>query len=472
MRLRSPNAGWLSASWFAAVMLCAGSSLSAQVASASGAHPGQPGGVQHIALNESGSVWIGFGAQVRERVESWSNFNFGAVPAVPAGVPASDAFALTRFIASADLHPGTHFRLFAQGRSSLATGRDLAGGRRPSDEDDLDAQQLFAELRSSKLGADGSMAALQGGRFEMAFGRERLVSALDWANTKRSFDGVTASYGTTTRSVTAFLTRPVVVRAYQLNQRDSTTALFGLYSSARSARLGLGADLYWIGQQRDSGAGTWNGTSGRERRHTIGARVFGPLRPAPAIDLEGEYAMQFGQMGSNAIRASMFASQVGYTFRGLGRAPRLYANVDYASGDAAAGGDVETFSQLNPQPHPFLGFADIAGRQNIVDLSGGGTIKLWRTMVGGLDYHTLRRARSTDAFYALSGAVSRPAAFGTSNDLASEIDLTLRWPIDRHASFLSGWSHVRPGDLIKEAGRLTGADKPIDFTYLSLQYSL
>jgi len=436
------------------------------------AGPDRPRPPEHAVSNESDFLRIEFAGQIRERVESWSNFNFGALPSPPTTVVASDVFALTRVMASADLRAGSHVRLFAQGRSSLATGRDLAGGRRPSDEDDLDVHQLYAELRSSSVGQGGGAIALQGGRFELAFGKERLVSALDWANTKRAFDGLEASYGESSRTLTAFVARPVVVRAYQPNLRDSTTALFGVYSSARSSRLALGADLYWIGQRRDSGAGTWNGTAGREARHTIGARVWRPVRNDSPIDLEGEYALQFGHMGSNVIRANMITGQVGYTIRAVSRTPRIYTNIDYASGDEAAGGDVQTFSQLNPQPHPFLGFADIVGRQNVVDLSGGGSMRVWRTMVGAVDYHAFRRARATDAFYALTGAVSRAASFGTSNSLASELDLSARWPVDKHALLLGGWSHVRPGDFIKQGGGASGADRPIDFTYVSLQFSL
>lgn len=448
------------------------SALAAQVAVAPLPGTNRPRASEHDSSSGRGYLRIEFGGQVRERVEGWSNFNFGALSPVPTAVVASDVFALTRVMASADLHSGSHVRLFAQGRSSLSTRRDLAGGRRPSDEDDLDVHQLYAELRSSTVGGSGGVIALQGGRFEMAFGKERLVSALDWANTKRSFDGLTARYGTPSGTMTAFVARPVIVRAYRPNLRDSTTALFGIYSTSRSSRLAVGADLYWIGQRRDSAAGSWNGTAGREMRHTVGARLWRPTRKESAFDMEGEYALQFGQMGSNGILASMVAGQLGYTLRGLSQLPRLYANVDYASGDRSAGGDVETFSQLNPQPHPFLGFADIAGRQNIVDLSGGGSMKVWRAMLAALDYHALRRARSTDAFYALTGAVSRPAGYSASNEIASEIDLTVRWPVDRHLLFLGGWSHVIPGDFIKQGGRASGADRPIDFTYVTLQYTL
>jgi hypothetical protein len=428
--------------------------------------------IRHVNLSRNGAVWVGFGGQLRERVESWSNFNFGALPPTPPTVQRSDAFALTRALVSADLHVGPHVRVFAQGKNSFATARDLTGGRRPSDVDEIDVHQLYAEVLAWPHGKDGGVLALRGGRLEMAYGRERLVSALDWANTKRSFEGVVAGYGGRSGSVTAFWARPVVVRQYHADRRDSTMALFGVYATLPATRLATGTEVYWIAQQRDSGGAGWNGTAGRERRQTVGVRLWGPTRGQAAVDVEGEVALQFGKVGANTIHASMFAAQVGYTFRRAPRAPRLYVSLDYASGDAAPGGPVGTFSQLNPQPHPFLGFADIAGRQNIVDVSGGGAMRLWRTLVGAADYHGFRRASAQDAFYALSGVVSRAPSFSTSHSIASELDLSLRWPVDRHKMLLAGWSHVWPGAFIKQGGSASGADRPINFVYLTAQFTL
>lgn len=427
--------------------------------------------IRHVNLGGGGSVWVGFGGQIRERVESWSNFNFGALPPAPGSVKASDVFALTRALFSADLHVGRHARLFAQGKSAFATRRDLAGGRRPSDVDELDVHQLYAELLTGKNTRGGALA-LRGGRMELAFGRERLVSALDWANTKRSFDGVSAGYAAPGAAVTAFWARPVVVRPYQIDRADASTSLFGVYSTVLRPRLALGADVYWLGQTRDSGTTAWNGTVGREIRHTLGVRLWGPTRGESAVDLEGEAALQLGSVGGNSIRASMFAGQAGYTFRRQKRTPRVYVNVDYASGDASPGGNVGTFSQLNPQPHPFLGFADIAGRQNIIDLSGGGSLRLWRAVWGAVDYHNFRRASAGDAFYALPGFVARPANYGPSRGIASETDVSFRWPVSPRRLLLAGWSHVFPGAFIREGGRASGADRPIDFIYFVMQYTL
>src|SRR5204862_7904450 len=130
---------------------------------------------------------------------------------------------LSRAVRAVDLHAGPHLRLVGQGESRFSATRELAGGRRPSDVDEIDVHRLYAEV-------DGGGFSLRGGRLEMAYGRERLVSALDWANTKRGFDRVTARYGDRSgTSLTAFWARPVVVRLYHADRRDSMTSLFGVY---------------------------------------------------------------------------------------------------------------------------------------------------------------------------------------------------------------------------------------------------
>jgi len=55
--------------------------------------------VKFISLNANGSVWLSLGGQLRERAEYYRNFLFGA--SEPAQ---SDAYLLSRFRLSADLH--------------------------------------------------------------------------------------------------------------------------------------------------------------------------------------------------------------------------------------------------------------------------------------------------------------------------------------------------------------------------------
>ena len=120
---------------------------------------------------------------------------------------------------------------------------------------------------------------------------------------------------------------------------------------------------------------TFNGTTGHEDRYTIGGRVFGASH---GFDYEVENAYQFGHVGSGDVSAWMIATEGGYTLKAP-LTPRLWLGFDYASGDDGAGGDVGTFNQLFPLGHAYFGYIDAVGRQNIVDLHPGASIKCGET---------------------------------------------------------------------------------------------
>ena len=61
----------------------------------------------------------------------------------------------------------------------------------------------------------------------------------------------------------------------------------------------------------------------------------------------------------------------------------------------------------------------------------------------------------------------RAGNLGSSNDVGGEIDLTLKYVIDRHCSVLAGYSHFFAGDFIEESG----SDDDMDFIHVSLNYT-
>jgi hypothetical protein len=83
--------------------------------------------VKFIPLTKDQNVWLTLGGQVRERLEYFNEFEFDAsAPEV------SDAYLLSRFRLSADLHVSRYFRIFAEGKSALSTDRKLLGGNTTS----------------------------------------------------------------------------------------------------------------------------------------------------------------------------------------------------------------------------------------------------------------------------------------------------------------------------------------------------
>jgi len=413
--------------------------------------------VKHIALTDDGATWLSLGGQVRERLEVWDGFNFGA----PAGTDTDDLLLLSRMLAHADLHVGEHVRMFVQGKSSLSTKTNLASRNRKLDIDRIDLQNGFLEL-DFPLG-DASLR-LRGGREDLLFGRQRLVSPLDWSNTLRSWDGVTSQVRIGRWTTNGFWTKPVRIQKNSFNAQANQ--FYGLYATG-SGLLGMsGLDLYWMGLSRDGI--TFNGTTGHEDRHTLGTRAWGNVGDSP-VYYDGEFAFQVGEVGGADVFAFMFSGLVGAPVDFGAVHPKLEVGFDYASGDDEAGnGSVQTFNQLFPLGHAYLGYIDTIGRQNVIATHGTVSHRLFYEITGQLDLHYFWRADKNDALYNAGGGVVRAGNLGSSRDVGAELDTTLKRAFGLHTQVLFGYSHFFPGHFIDQSG----PNDHIDFVYLSVQYVL
>lgn len=410
--------------------------------------------VKFMPLDSAGDILLSLGGSLRLRAEAWSHFGFADGN--------DDLFGLSQLRLHAELRAWDRLRLYAEGISALATPRGLPGGIRTSDADALDLQNLFLDLRWP-LG-ENSYLLLRSGRQELDFGRERLVSSLRWANSRRTFDALRLIGGWQGLRVDAFYALPVVVQSWALNPVTPASSLYGLYGSAPLWQ-GLTADLYWLGLHKEQAS--FQGVSGREERQTLGARLGGKLPAGFDADLEG--AWQFGGFADQSIDAGFMAAELGYQPAGLSAwgAPRFLLGLDYASGDASRGDkQLQTFNQLYPLGHAYYGYADVLGRQNAVDLQAGFGLTPWPQLSLSLRAHQFLRASASDDVYGVGGAVFRSGDRGSSLDLGSEADLVLSYKADRHLSFEAGYSHYFPGGFIAESGAAAG----LDFGYLSTSY--
>jgi hypothetical protein len=430
--------------------------------------------IKYVPLSDDGDIWASFGGQVRLRIEAWDDFNFGADAAGTAAfAPNDDSFLLSRILLHADAHFGKHVRVFVEGKSSLSTDRDLLGGRRNLDVDQLDLQNGFVDIMFP-LGDIGATATLRAGRQEMAFGKQRLVSPLDWTNVRRTFDGFSAIVKTGVWTLTPFWTIPVAVEKYHFNSVRDDQFFTGVYATGRIPSTLVSLDLYWLYLDKDattfngiaSVPTRFNGTAGDERRHTLGGRIGGKVgNTGLDYDLEGAY--QLGELGASDIDAFMVSTQGGYTLADVATTPRFYVGFDYASGDHAAGGDVETFNQLFPLAHAYFGWLDQIGRQNIVSLNPGVTIRPIQRLTIDLAGHLFWRAEGTDGGYSAGGALFRPPGAGLSHEVGSEFDLLIRYQVDRHTEVQFGYSHFVAGDFVEQSG----PSKDIDFIYAAVQFT-
>jgi hypothetical protein len=415
--------------------------------------------IKYVPLNEDGTIWASFGGSARLRLESWWNFAWGTEPP-----DADDTFLLWRALVHGDFHFGEHVRAFVQGKSALSTDRDLAGGRRALDVDTLALEAAFVDL---KLSFDEDVTfVLRPGRQPLAFGKQRLVSPLGWSNTLRRWDGVTGILEWGQWDLTGFWAQFVPVDKYDFNESDSDIQLYGVYATGPLAETGIGMDLYFLGLDRDVDTISFNGTTGSEERYTLGGRLFGDIADT-AFDYDFEGAYQFGEVGSGDVDAFMIGSQLGYKAPDLWSSPRFFVGFDFGSGDSSPGGDVETFNQLFPLGHAYLGYIDAIGRQNIIDFSLGVTGSPFAKATVGITGHFFWRADTDDAVYNAGGAAVRAGGAGSSSEVGQEIDLTLKYKFDRHLAGLLGYSHFFAGNFIDQSG----SSEDIDFLYVQLEYT-
>ncbi len=414
--------------------------------------------LKFIPITQDKSVWLSLGAQVRERYEYYNEYLFGT-----RGAPEqSDGYLLSRFRLSLDAHITPYFRIFGEGKSALCTERELLGGRSNSYVDTIDLQNGFADV-NIPLGNQASVT-LRGGRQEMLFGAQRLVGPSDYTNVRRTFDGGEAIVRFREWTFTPFFVEFVPVDKYDFNESTSHQKLFGIYGTGPLYFLPANLDLYWLGVRNTEA--TFNHTTGSEHRTTLGGRTWGKIGTT-GLDFEVEGAYQFGSLDGYDISAWMLTAILGYSPPIASLSPRVYIEFDYASGDDKPGGDVETFNQLYPTGHSFLGYIDYIGRQNIVAPSGGLSVSPVHGLSLSLQQYFFWRASDEDALYNKSGAVLRPGNTTTASYVGAETDFLATYNFDRHLLGYGGYSHFFPGDFIDK----TGESKDSDYFYVALQYT-
>jgi Alginate export len=439
--------------------------------------------LKFIPLTGDGSVWLSLGGQARARVEYFRHYLFGASEPKD-----TDAYLLTRFRLLADLHVTQYFRAFAEFKSSMELDRQLEGKATPAYVDQTDLLNAFGDL-VLPLGEQVSLT-FRGGRQELLFGSQRMVGPGDFSQDPKTFDGGAAYVRAGDWAITDFWGMFVpIVHKYSFNKSTIDQQLFGIFATRPIEALGrppasgflrpLSAqtdarndawpsgeiDFYWLGVANTSA--TFNGTHGHELRQTLGARAKGMIGQTN-FDFDVEVAGQFGSVGSGSIAAGMTSAVLGYTPPVLSRlAPRLYLEFDYASGDKNPGGNVNTYNQLYPDAHSFLGYIDYIGRQNVISPSGGVIISPVRDLTVSLQQYFFWRASDRDAVYNKVGGVLRHGTGSSANYVGAELDILADYSITRHLNTYAGWSRFFPGQFIRE----TGPSQTSDFFYFAFQYT-
>ncbi len=402
-----------------------------------------------------GDDWyLTLGGQARLRFESEQNKAFGSVE------PTQDAFLLHRSFVHGDLKHDDWLRFFLQGKFAHVDDRDRAGGLAGM-EDHADIHQAFVELTTLII---ENRVTFRLGRQELQYGAQRMISPLDWGNTRRTFDGAKAFTETERWRLDAFAVRPVLGDRLNLDDEDENVDFYGLYSTYKGPKS-LATDFYYLILKNNNILANSNGTMGRRTLYTPGTRLWGVRGD---WDYEAELAAQFGTFAGDRVRAWMGTTGGGYTFSARAWQPRIGLLYDYASGDAdPTDGTHETFNQHFPLGHAWLGYLDLVGRSNIHAIKAQLKIKPSKKITAWADFHAFYADQDKDALYSVGGAAMRRSLAGTGTQMIGhELDLAAKIVLDVHTAALLGYSQMWAGEFIDATGT---SDDPSLF-YAQIEY--
>ena len=200
---------------------------------------------------------------------------------------------------------------------------------------------------------------LRFGRQELLYGNQRLVSPLDWANTRRTFEGGKLMWAGEDWNVDAFYTRPVIVDTEQLRWPRLRPGVHRRVRHLQGAVKDRTLDFYYL---RYNTPGFQFDTWGTRLLTTSDEWLF-----------EVEGAAQTGDFGGLDHLAGATTVGVGRNMSdGFDWNPVLWAYYDYAAGDDTIGNG---FHHLFPLSHRYFGFMDLFGRRNIGSINVQLTMK-------------------------------------------------------------------------------------------------
>lgn len=328
-----------------------------------------------------------------------------------------------------------------------------------------DLLNAFGELRFFRT--DDASLSGRAGRQELLYGNQRLVSPLDWVNTRRTFQGYKLLWRSENWAIDGFWINPVPPLADRFDAPDRSRQFFGVYGSYRGLPNQVIEPFYLALLETDPIAeGTPGGPRGTFDAQTLGFRYQG--QADSGWILETELAFQFGRQVDLSRSAGMATVGLGKRWNDLWATPELFAFFDYASGDGDPFNDAfGTFNQLFPLAHKYLGYMDIVARQNIIapnivfKLYPGKRVNLlvW--------YHHFELAQARDALYNAAGVpIRRDLSGQAGTNVGDEIDFLVNFIINPNTDFQINYSRFFAGPFVER----TGVDRDGEFFYMQFAF--
>ncbi|MGL4514877.1 MAG: alginate export family protein [Lacipirellulaceae bacterium] len=358
-----------------------------------------------------------------------------------------NTFLLSRIRLYGDYKANENLRVYVEGITADETGNS-AYQPRQIDVNYGDLLNAFVDVKT------GDALTMRVGRQELLFGNQRLVSPLDWANTRRTFEGVRGIVKDGDWQHDVFYTNLVPVDDDDFDEADYDQSFYGCYS-VYSGWEGKTLDLYYLGYDDQRNLQPYFSDFSL---HTVGTRLNGVYEEVYLYEFEGGY--QGGRQSGLGLD-----HDAGFATVGVGKKldhkwkPTLWLYYDYASGNVG-GGDFNRFNQLFPLGHRYLGFTDAAARANIEAPNALLTLNPHQKWNFLLWYWYIGANQESDVIPPVATSSNQNLV---SDDFGNALDFIAQYQITPRSNALVGYSHLWAGD------KIIGAD---DASFLYAEWTL
>jgi hypothetical protein len=343
--------------------------------------------------------------------------------------------------------------------------------------DAIDLHQAYFEIEN----VAGLPVDVRIGRQEFAFGSERLIGKFDWHNTGRAFDAARIIVGPETQNLHLWMAQ---VRDFNAPAIGRNQEFGGAYFSSQKILPGTfdAYALFFFDERNYNALADLDVPVERSEagsKHLTLWTFGGRLETTPAqnwqVEIEGTY--QLGNRGPLDIRAYGYAVESEYSFAAIAK-PKLLAGYTFGSGDSNRNDSkIETFSNLFPDRHSFLGAMDYASWSNISAFYFGGAIQPSKDFEIGVKFYFISLSDDDDALYKAEGyrtgspaEIFRTAVPGAGTEVGKEIDVFAKFVYRDRINVACGFSSFFVGKFLENTGGLRADDSYFGYFSLSVGF--
>jgi hypothetical protein len=403
--------------------------------------------LKDIPLELFGTPWtLSTGGEVRYRFLKEDN-------RLRKGPPVAADYNQWRWRHYVDLK-GEVFRIY--GELLDASSFDSEAAPQLPDINRMDIQNLFVDWNF--LDGDLGRHTLRMGRQELLYGRQRLVSPLDWANTRRNFQGGKYILTGDDYNLEAFLVHPVNTATGYTSLTDFDGALdkperniwFGGTYYSYSGWENTVLDLYWMVLDTNRTARFHPDM----QRHTVGSR-WAHLEPvlddagqeSRVWDFDFEGGVQAGVEQGTDVISGFWTGIVGHTWKKPRWTPRVSGLFYYGAGTVDALGSNNTFYVMFPLAHAYWALSDNLSGQNLFDTALQFDLKPTKETATTAALHWFQLASGQDTAYNVAGtAIGKP---GNGTNLGTALDLYGYYAFNPNFDIQLGYSWFWFGSYIE-----------------------